>query len=281
MAGAFYYLYKFGLLPVFYFLFFFSPFIIFGIAIRLMKDRIDDILLTRFGRIPYLAFAAIGTPIHELSHLITSLIFRHKIRKFSLFSPNDNGRLGYVEHAYDTHSIWQRVGCFFIGIAPIIAGTTLLLLLIKIFMPEFHYPALNSIPATLKIPTPGGLYDFFAYLGGDLLTLLHAFFVQAESMQWWQIVLFFGLSLAIGGHMFPSGDDFKGMVPGLLIVYLCICATYAFIIWQKVKLALILDFYLPVAMYTASLMLSITVIMAISLTVIGILGFFTKIIFRD
>jgi hypothetical protein len=281
MAGAFYYLYKFGLLPVFYFMLFLSPFIIFGIAIRLMKDQIDDILLSRFGRIPYLTFAIIGTPIHELSHLITSLIFRHQIKKFSLFSPDDDGRLGYVEHAYNTHSVWQRIGCFFIGLAPIIAGAAVLLILIKLFMPEFHYPDLESIPATIDIPTPGGLYRFFEYLYEDIITLLVSFFKQAQAMKVWQIALFFGLALAVGGHMFPSGDDFKGMVPGLLLLYLGMCATYAFVIWQKVKLAFILDLYLPIATYAASLMLAVTVIMLLSLIILWVLSFFKKIIFRD
>lgn len=79
-------------------------------------------------------FGIIGVPIHELSHYIFCLIFRHKVHKVKLFSPNfKTGVLGYVYHSYNKRSIYQSVGQVFVAIAPMIGGTFLILLLSKLF----------------------------------------------------------------------------------------------------------------------------------------------------
>ncbi|MGY0276604.1 hypothetical protein [Limosilactobacillus fermentum] len=66
----------------------------------------------------------IGIIIHELSHLIVALLFRHQIKGVALLRiprPNDGDTsLGYVQHAGQTTSLYQRSGNFFIGVAPLI-----------------------------------------------------------------------------------------------------------------------------------------------------------------
>jgi hypothetical protein len=62
----------------------------------------------------------IGTPVHELSHVVGCVIFGHEIEKVSLFKPEaETGVLGYVEHRYNSKSLLHNVGCFWIGIAPL------------------------------------------------------------------------------------------------------------------------------------------------------------------
>jgi hypothetical protein len=79
-----------------------------------------------FGYQAILLTGWIGTPIHELSHAFFCVIFGHKIEKISLFSPEpETGVLGYVFHSYNPESLFQRVGCLFIGFAPL-AGNGLL-----------------------------------------------------------------------------------------------------------------------------------------------------------
>lgn len=83
------------------------------------------------GRKLYYALVArIGVPVHELGHALFAIVFRHKITEMKLFDPNGpNNSLGYVNHAYNKKSLYQNVGNFFIGIAPVILGSLLLYIL--------------------------------------------------------------------------------------------------------------------------------------------------------
>ena len=81
----------------------------------------------------------IGTVVHEFSHMLFCLIFRHQIVEFSLFRPYKSrydGVMGYVNHRCDRSSPYQMVGNFFIGIAPIIVGTGCMILLMRILLPN-------------------------------------------------------------------------------------------------------------------------------------------------
>ncbi|EOX3381154.1 hypothetical protein ACPFUC_003669 [Vibrio cholerae] len=91
-----------------------------------LVDRIcvPIIFRHRFTRTIYMLTAAVFVPIHELSHAIGCLIFRHKINKIVLFSPNTKtGQLGYVEHSWNTRSLYQNIGCFFIAVFPLITAS--------------------------------------------------------------------------------------------------------------------------------------------------------------
>lgn len=69
---------------------------------------------------------AIGVPAHELGHAFMCVLFGHRVTAINLFSPEGpSGVLGYVSHSWNTRSPYQRIGCFFIGIAPLPINTAL------------------------------------------------------------------------------------------------------------------------------------------------------------
>jgi len=73
--------------------------------------------------------AWLGTPIHELGHAFFCLIFRHEIKEIKLFSPDaSDGTLGFVKHAYNSKSIYQRIGLLFIGVGPVLFGSAVIAL---------------------------------------------------------------------------------------------------------------------------------------------------------
>lgn len=89
------------------------------------------------GRAVCYATGFIGTPVHEASHALMCLIFGHKIVEIKFFQPNSSdGTLGYVRHSYNPKNIYQKVGCLFIGIAPVLVGALILAGLLYLLLPE-------------------------------------------------------------------------------------------------------------------------------------------------
>ena len=72
-----------------------------------------------------------GITIHELSHLITALLFGHRIHSISVFSMKGHV-LGSVEHSYNIRSPIQVVGNGLVGISPLIYGVSVLFVLLYI-----------------------------------------------------------------------------------------------------------------------------------------------------
>lgn len=65
----------------------------------------------------------VGTPVHEISHVLMCFIFNHKVIDVALFKPEpESGVLGYVTHSYNSRSLYQRVGCLFVGLAPLLGN---------------------------------------------------------------------------------------------------------------------------------------------------------------
>ncbi|AET31159.1 MAG: hypothetical protein ACTH90_01760 [Leuconostoc mesenteroides] len=80
-----------------------------------------------------------GVVIHELSHLIVAIIFRHHITEFRLWQISDDGVLGYVNREYNPSSFYQKLGNIFISIAPIVGVTAAICSLIKfIWVPGLY-----------------------------------------------------------------------------------------------------------------------------------------------
>ncbi len=129
--------------------------VLFGFLIA-MCNRIFYWNFGRYGRVACYITGAVGTPVHECSHALMCILFGHRITEMKLYQiGDDEGILGYVSHSYNKRNVYQRLGNFFIGIAPIITSF-------------------------------GG---FFSNLGA----VLKAFFIQAKSWQWWVFILIGGL----------------------------------------------------------------------------------------
>ena len=148
--------------------------------------------------------AWIGTPIHESGHFIFAKIFRHKIIRFGLFQPNEaTGELGHLDHSFSRASLYQKIGNFFIGAAPMIFGSLALALL------------------TWLAPNGGKVFIAPHYDFGESLIPLFYYtqivlaFVRYANTQHWYFWLFLYISFAISSHLAPSKADRKTMWSGL------------------------------------------------------------------
>lgn len=185
-----------------------------ALALHLVERRISRRLAHRFGWRSVLVTGWLGVPLHEISHLVACLLFRHRVVAFSLLDPDTrSGTLGYVQHAYRRRSLYQVTGSFFIGIAPLVGGALVLLVALVLLLP-------SAMPPLGPPPGPG--------LGAQLLhtaalagATLRGIFTLAHvgSLAFWAFLL---LALSVGSHLSPSRPDLQGAWPGLLMLLLAL-----------------------------------------------------------
>ena len=112
------------------------PWIAVALVMQLLSNSIRKSLAKIFGIQGYIYLTAPGVMIHEIGHAVFCLIFRHKIVEMKLFSPEEDGTLGYVNHSYNPKSFYQRIGNFFIGTGPIWFGITILCFVSWLLLPS-------------------------------------------------------------------------------------------------------------------------------------------------
>lgn len=162
-----------------------------------------------------IATSIVGTPIHELSHALACVIFGHKIEDMKLLQPpSDEGTLGYVSHSYNPKNLYHKIGNFFIGIAPILGGSAVLLLLTHFMVPDISAD-FSRILSSVKIS--GEFLSFSTlstYIGVCWNMVLAVFNPEYFSDGWWWA--FIVLSIMIASHMELSGADIKGGFGGFV-----------------------------------------------------------------
>ena len=189
--------------------------VVFGLLIALCRRT----FLKNTGYTGYkvlLVAGAVGTPIHELSHALMCLIFGHRIVEMKLYQPgNPEGTLGYVNHAYNPKNIYHIIGNFFIGIAPILGGSGVLLLLMGWLVPSVH-TAFSAVASSFDVTNIG---SYFGVFGG----VLGAIFSPSNfvDVRWWVFIV---LALMVASHMELSGADLKGSYMGLITIVLIFLA---------------------------------------------------------
>ena len=175
------------------------------------------------GRVVCYASGLIGTPIHELSHALMCLIFRHKIEEIKLYQMDDSsGTMGYVSHSYNTKSFYQRIGCFFIGVAPIIGGSLVIHLLMWLLLPEAYRDIniyLDDFSLLLK---DGFSFDIFIYSFAVMTESLETIFTSFDKGLYCVVFLLLGACIAL--HMKLSGADIKNALPAIPSIVLIIVA---------------------------------------------------------
>lgn len=197
-------------------------FFVFGFILSKIQSVINTQYQRAFGWKGILWTAWIGTPVHELSHALIAWLFHHKIHHISLFQPNEEtGGLGHVEHSYEKYSLWQQIGNFFIGAAPMIAGPIVLTALLYTFIPHARETFLPLTETTPDIRSIG--MGFFASV-----TSLFTF----VNLHVWQFWVFLYLSFCVSCHMAPSSADLRGMYRGFawVIILLILVNTGAVLV---------------------------------------------------
>jgi hypothetical protein len=202
----------------------FGSIFVIGLLLFLLAHFTRNLFSQTFGyRAEIFISAWIGTPVHEMGHVIFCLLFGHKIQKVTLFSPNArDGSLGSVSHSYNSRNIYHRIGNFFIGSGPIIFGSLIIFMLIKYLLPT-GYAVTGRLDADILTAKAdlAAIPLFLKTVWSQTLEVIPVIF-SGQNFGQWQFWLFMYFSLAISSHMELSPPDLKQMWNGFLIILLVI-----------------------------------------------------------
>ena len=176
----------------------------------------------------------IGTPIHELSHAIMCVAFFHKIDEMRLFRiDRENGTLGYVKHSYNNKNPYHVLGNFFIGTAPIVMGTLVIFLLIKLMLPSAFLEIEGFVLDFANAQESASAGEIASVAASSVLGIMLSIFSCADfSFAFFGFVI---LSLCIALHMNMSKMDMKGAfkaLPILIILVVVLNFTMAYVFEQ-------------------------------------------------
>lgn len=205
------------------------PFLLIVIVSQL-GQLAKKLLAQTLGGKSQIIVGGLGVIIHELSHTTVALLFGHHITKLSLLNIKKNtASLGSVEHYYNSHNLYQRIGNFFIGLAPFY-GCSLCLEFIQhwFFQTGFIYQQWGLLLTSGETIRQG----MFATL---VLSALKVIFVPFRSRTFG--FLFLVLLISSTGFSL-SNNDLRSAVNGILpLAILCSLAGILMaLLGQTVKL---------------------------------------------
>ncbi|MEZ8733733.1 hypothetical protein [Vibrio sp. 10N.239.312.D08] len=189
--------------------------------LRFFTNKADILMFKRGHSSLVIALGSIGTPIHEIGHAITAVLFGHKVLKVELFNPKPNGQLGVVHHSYDPSKFYHRIGCFFIGIAPIFSGLIACWVLTSVLWPEFSVDEL--VMSVSRIIQQDGLISAVEWFYRNTFSS----HLDMWLLDWKRYLLWAVLVTSVVKHMLPSMPDMDGVKRGVIhftvFLYICYC----------------------------------------------------------
>lgn len=227
------------------------PAVVIALVMTVCANLIRYSISAWIGVNTYIKITFLGVMIHEIGHIVFCYIFGHKVLDYKLFSPEEDGTLGYVNHAYNPNNFYCRIGNFFIGTGPVWIGLVIINFLTIWLLPEFpkYSNETNSFSALLPNAFETGVLFFKKLLTVDIWLC-------------WQTWLWLILVLMIGSHIALSSPDLHGAADGFIVIMVILFGVLS---WTRVLLGFNKIFLKKIAvmmsmLYGTSIFLSIVLI---------------------
>lgn len=245
-------------------LYFTGAIIFVGLLLGVMQTVSTRNLSRSLGRNTVMVTGIIGVPVHELSHALAALIFGHRIKAVKLFQrPDKDGIMGYVQHTYNTRNLYQQMGNFFIGVAPILGGLLAIMGLMFFLMPQVWTSFMSIIAQSMTIETIGT--DAVMTMLSSYLELVKLLF-SWENLKSIQFYVFLFFSVAIASHISLSPADMKGSLKGLVFIFVVLLIlnvvglSQSILAFDMIRYNLIITSFLMIAVIFSFITLMISLI---------------------
>jgi hypothetical protein len=162
-----------------------------------------------------LLFGWLGIIVHEGAHALFCVLFGHQIMEIKLFDLDaKDGYIGRVGHSYNSASLYQVIGTFFIGVAPIIVGSLVIYGAHRCLLgPE----TVNSMQlATIHSGAFVSLEAFGELLrriGYSAVSVLSSLFTTGNFADW-KFYVFLYVAFSVGSTITLSPADIRGAAKG-------------------------------------------------------------------
>jgi len=164
------------------------------------------------------AIGWLGVIVHELGHFLMALLFGFKVlgKKWVDFNPK-SGSLGHV-NVSPPKNIYQQIGLFFIGIAPLVSGTLVIYLASRWLLGPEAFAPMREIKGTTEVLQSGdALKDYLLQLAAHIGAVFDAIFTE-ENVGNWRFWVFIFVALSVGSSMHLSRSDVRSLLYGLLAI---------------------------------------------------------------
>lgn len=210
----------------------------------------------------------IGVPTHELGHASMCLLFRHQIDEIVLLTFDSDTELGHVSHTYNRNNIYQKIGTYFIGIAPVYFGIIVMFLSIFLFNSTLASDLITKIFNISK-----SFNDIFDInLIKEIFSLVFDFIKNIFQFSNFTHILFWlmiYILISVASHIEMSIADINNSLTGLpyLIIFLAVLDLILFI-FSKIALTAVTNFIISISLF---IIISIIILLVPLLIVLIIL----------
>jgi hypothetical protein len=185
-----------------------------------LSAYVERFARTALGSTTYqLLFGWIGTAVHETGHLLAAVLFLQPVRSFRPFTFDSKAKIqGSVVTQPNYGNLYQYIGMFFIGIAPVLFGALVIFLASYILFQDQVYDIWQRIERSNELDQP---------MIGSVLSSGMAFLaVVFNPRNWlnWRLYLFLYIVFAVGSSIHLSGVDVanakRGCMPMIVLLFL-------------------------------------------------------------
>lgn len=201
-----------------FFLLFLCPVFVMCFLVNYLSAYVEKLICRIVGIRTYLVcFGWLSTVVHESGHALFCILFGHRIKEISFFSPmSGDDRLGYVNHTFNPRNVYQVIGNLFIGLGPVFLGSVILFVS-AYYLLDFNVFSFVTITGNSELSGNISMFpDILRNVIGTGKALLE-YSVSRHEFYNWQLYLFVYIAFAVGSSMSLSSADMKGMGWGLMV----------------------------------------------------------------